>query len=1224
MSMSPNWARPSSRARVGGGAGGGGAFVLSELSTSGNARGSDGGDGCRSARSGSAPRGGSQVQAESKAQRYGAAPSLPERSQTPALSPHPPLSRPGSPPVGAPHMPAEWLRQRIERAQRVSLFGASRSDRLDEARDRVWGEAFEQVVVQEVQRCRSEDQADAEQELERLRMEHSYVTSERDGLFTALSTEQKKTEDLTVSLRKEAKQQREAAEVVKSSQSATKGLQEKINALQRRLAETEELVAKEREKTRTMSLQIRREDKKARQEQANRLEVEQQLRDEREKMREAKVRQQQFETQLSEERRSRENVERKLQGVQEQLQEALQRVRNEHHAKQAATQRLDDEASRGRQLLSQLQEERKAREKAVMQKAEADIAREALLRQKDDIMHERNALRGDLVQVEEDLSAAVARGDELDSEVKRLEQVIAEMQGQVQSLEEEERQRSQLVEDQAGEIRSLRDELEGKSSDSARMREEMKVLREQLVSTRDELTKATGTIIEKERIIDDLEEFKRNAVIDLPKVRIWLDEEMDRFHEKLAGAVFERARAQLKDLEEFLWSIQKAFEGARRALKAATERPPEDNPACWGLTVGQLLEFYGNIRDDLESYCEGHSLQCEDGVFAHVCHTDPCPLDHMGIHHLCRRETKRAGLRPLAPTMHVVNHRYIKPVIGQKSYALKCNPGGRRVDVFVTHSWNGLFNEFVGTLEMALKKSEAVWVCSFAVPQNRNIAALLGDDPSKSPFALALYEAKKHVVLLDTQLDVPERAWCVYELALSLQNNLPLMPWFYAVTDYDGLVARVTNLDLRQAKASVEADRAMIEMSVETLLGGYDQLNTTVRDSFIERLKFYGTMVKNHGVELQELQRQLELAREERDQSRIKELELKRLKLSSNIGHQAETDAAEEDHRKFQEEMEKAEKNTRIEDRLIKQINLLDPQLAHMVQSTFTAKEEEILNTTALMRAKENEHEKATEKQRRSSLQTLAELDELKRVYRAIKTHNDDLSNDIDAKAKLLENSKKSAMKKVMMMNRLTRKDSAGSANSGGGGDQSVFGDQSAPEYSPSPDEQSAQEGSADFASSDEEGSRTSSKNSSKPQPPPEVSPSPPPTVADAPEPPPAEDADAPPLPLEPLLEISPPESPRTPSSPKERKKRSPREGTQKRISRIVEVEDISADDETGSKSDAGFHSELSQETAAASGANGASGSSGSTARERGLAAAAGAFKRTLGRRKSSTASQKK
>jgi len=299
------------------------------------------------------------------------------------------------------------------------------------------------------------------------------------------------------------------------------------------------------------------------------------------------------------------------------------------------------------------------------------------------------------------------------------------------------------------------------------------------------------------------------------------------------------------------------------------------NAHLWGVTVQQLVDLHDQVIQDLESYCQTHGYwPLPQGGYAmdkqdrrtHVCLKRGCKCDHRGFAHVPRKKVP-LGVEPeqMLPNMHVLVDREIKPRTKScgSSFALMRNPQGLRSNVFITHTWGGLFREFVGTLVNALQKLDVVWICSLAVNQNSDIASLLGDeDLNKSPFAVALKQAEKQVVVLDTKLEVPDRAWCTYEISRASLWGVPTLFWFYQLSKplVSELGKKVESLDFANAKASNDDDLRKIRKAIEDE-GGYEVLNGRLKNIMGDRLRFYQAMgnqdQENENAALGELSQQL-------------------------------------------------------------------------------------------------------------------------------------------------------------------------------------------------------------------------------------------------------------------------------------------------------------------------------------------------------------------------------
>lgn len=316
-------------------------------------------------------------------------------------------------------------------------------------------------------------------------------------------------------------------------------------------------------------------------------------------------------------------------------------------------------------------------------------------------------------------------------------------------------------------------------------------------------------------------------------------------------------------------------------------------PEYWGLHVRDLSAFNSSIHDELVSYCQDHHVHFEHGHCIHLCkHGANCPWgDHEGVLHDKTRDASRMPGTPLLPNMHAVVSRYVKPQTRAKgtSWAAMKYPQGLRITHFVTHTWEELFSDFVGSLEAALSPENVVWVCSLALNQNANITEMLDVELLKSPFAVALRRASRQLVLLDRDLKVPTRSWCAYELAIATKFAMPTFLWPHPGSDVEKLRGKVKSLDLRDAVASKKEDEDRIRQEIESS-EGYDKLNSRFRCIMELTLNFYSNAMS----QVAGLTQQMEEAAAANDASKqaalkaARDAELRRLEVS----HSAEQRAA--------------------------------------------------------------------------------------------------------------------------------------------------------------------------------------------------------------------------------------------------------------------------------------------------------------------------------------------
>ena len=222
---------------------------------------------------------------------------------------------------------------------------------------------------------------------------------------------------------------------------------------------------------------------------------------------------------------------------------------------------------------------------------------------------------------------------------------------------------------------------------------------------------------------------------------------------------------------------------AQAALKAA------GGPEFWSLSVREVTKFLEDHQRALMEYCKNHTLHITSDLVPqcwHMCHTPNCSMDHGDVLH-APSSTKAD---PLEANMHIVVSYLIKPMTNERVQPLV--QGGkvargilgmwaylterriRRATTFVSHCWNEKFKDFVDTLKWLGNADEAVWICSFALPQNINIGEVLGNDPSKSPFAQALRQSQQVLLAVDEKIEPPKRSWCCFELYLAHRQEKPI------------------------------------------------------------------------------------------------------------------------------------------------------------------------------------------------------------------------------------------------------------------------------------------------------------------------------------------------------------------------------------------------------------------------------------------------------------------
>jgi len=293
---------------------------------------------------------------------------------------------------------------------------------------------------------------------------------------------------------------------------------------------------------------------------------------------------------------------------------------------------------------------------------------------------------------------------------------------------------------------------------------------------------------------------------------------------------------QQAELEKhFAWAV----------ARSPQENPDEGNPVCWGVRVQQVLDFYTDIRDDLDKYCEAHRICLQDGPYKnhHVCLQDPCPFrpinkakydDHRGVPFVTAASlltpgcAEQALVAPLVASTQLVVDRYIRPMTrgSGRSLALTMNQGRPlRCCAFVTHSWSEPFAEFLDTLQTSLDSRDAVFLSCFSIDQNSRTEPRLDSgilDCRSLPSFQAMRQAEKLVITMDRDFKMLSRVWCDLEIAKAREWRIPSFFWPHRGTDLAALELAISQFDTSQASLSDISDESMLKMSLQESLSLFE------------------------------------------------------------------------------------------------------------------------------------------------------------------------------------------------------------------------------------------------------------------------------------------------------------------------------------------------------------------------------------------------------------------
>lgn len=260
----------------------------------------------------------------------------------------------------------------------------------------------------------------------------------------------------------------------------------------------------------------------------------------------------------------------------------------------------------------------------------------------------------------------------------------------------------------------------------------------------------------------------------------------------------------------------------------------------WAVTVRDLRDFRDEILEDLLLYCSYHGLHTAGKSCTHVCLCDPCPFsgDHRGapFKRLCEIPTDQE-IEKLEPDMHLVVSREIQPRTQSQgsSYALMRRAEGLAANTFVSHAWSQNFGDFVESLLCALDLDDSVWVCSFAMKQNEQHHAFLDNNwLADGPLSVALRSCKRCLLVVDPDVALMERAWCLLEIQMASVLGIPTCLHVHHKTSLALLKAKVQAVSLENAQATKRADSHFIK-EILTSKDGCSRIDSRIR-AFVEEL----------------------------------------------------------------------------------------------------------------------------------------------------------------------------------------------------------------------------------------------------------------------------------------------------------------------------------------------------------------------------------------------------
>merc|ERR1740136_264081 len=290
-------------------------------------------------------------------------------------------------------------------------------------------------------------------------------------------------------------------------------------------------------------------------------------------------------------------------------------------------------------------------------------------------------------------------------------------------------------------------------------------------------------------------------------------------------------------------------------------------------------------------------------------------------------------------TMRDVNDKLIIPVCRKekKSYALSTNECGLKTDVFVSHSWDERFGDFVESIKQAYKRQlrkPNLWICAFGLLQGNfdKIKSQLGTGQGaldQSPFVRGLRGASNYLVVRNCTTDLCARIWCILEFVYA--NEFKLIPDRTIVTGPDTFAD--TNISCCDAEAFDPSDKEKILKEL-TKKSSVDEINEGIEEfrAFGSSKKMAETDMKTtsatESVKDEELKKMRGELKKMHDSVKMKDEDLK-IKDEELIKTDEKLKMQDEELKTKDEELRTKDEELRIKDEELKELKKQDEALTN-------------------------------------------------------------------------------------------------------------------------------------------------------------------------------------------------------------------------------------------------------------------------------------------------------
>lgn len=142
------------------------------------------------------------------------------------------------------------------------------------------------------------------------------------------------------------------------------------------------------------------------------------------------------------------------------------------------------------------------------------------------------------------------------------------------------------------------------------------------------------------------------------------------------------------------------------------------------------------------------------------------------------------------------------------------------------------------------------------------------------------------MALWDSKADLLDRAWCFFELALSVhRKSPPIFPWLCKPKSYTAVLDKIKRIAPRSLQATQAEDVTRIRRYMTESFGSLSTVASKLRSALTARCETYGSMVEHHSAGLAKLEGRLKTVRQRNNTEMAERLEEEFADLVRAIGN---------------------------------------------------------------------------------------------------------------------------------------------------------------------------------------------------------------------------------------------------------------------------------------------------------------------------------------------------